>query len=195
MPPRIFGGIMYIIVGLGNPGREYAETYHNTGFRVLDILAQKHDICIDRNKCKALIGEGFIGGKKTILCKPQTYMNLSGESVVQLINWYKCEPEEMLIVYDDVDLPVGKVRFRTSGSAGTHNGMRNIVSLSGRSDFPRIRVGIGRPPEYMDLKDYVLSAAQNEDRQTMLEAMQKAASAVETYITDGTDAVRAFVGK
>ena len=194
MPLRFFGGYMYFIVGLGNPGREYAETFHNTGFRVIDILAQKHAISVERNKCKALIGEGCIGSRKIILCKPQTYMNLSGESIVQLLNWYKCEAEQILIVYDDIDLPLGKLRFRTNGSAGTHNGMRNIVALSGRNDFPRIRVGIGRPPEYMDLKDYVLSAGSNEDKPLIKEAIEKAAYTAEIFVTDGVDAVRNYLG-
>ena len=150
---------MFLVVGLGNPGRKYEHTRHNVGFDVVDILSQKYDIPLRKSRCKAITGEGVIAGQKVALALPQTYMNLSGESVVQLVNWYKPEMDQLLVCYDDVDLPDGKVRFRPSGSAGTHNGMRNIIYLLGRDDFPRMRVGTGRPPEHMDLKDYVLTVS------------------------------------
>ena len=152
---------MYVIVGLGNPGRKYEHTRHNVGFDVVDILAERHTIPCVRSRCKATVGEGMIGGERVVLAKPETYMNLSGESVVQLVNWYKIEPEQLIVVYDDVDLAAGKIRFRPSGSAGTHNGMRNIIYLYGKENFPRVRVGIGRPPEGWDLKDYVLTGYQS----------------------------------
>lgn len=187
---------MFVIVGLGNPGSKYDHTRHNVGFDIIDILSAKHNITVDKKKCKALVGEGVIGGKRAVLCKPQTFMNLSGESVVQLVNWYKPEYDQLIVLYDDVDLPDGKVRFRADGSAGTHNGMRNILQLLGRGDFPRIRVGIGRPPEKWDLKDYVLMRPENEEiRKAMLEGYQKAAEAVEVYLKDGLNAVRSFVGR
>ena len=189
------GGAMYVIVGLGNPERKYARTLHNMGFNVIDALAEKSGIAVERKRCKALVGEGMIGGKRAVLCKPQTYMNLSGESVVQLLNWYKCSDNELIVIYDDVDLPAGKLRFRAEGSAGTHNGMRNIVELTGKTSFPRFRVGVGRPPEYMDLADYVLSEGSKDDRPQIDEAVKKAAEAVEVYLKDGLDAVRSFVGK
>lgn len=187
---------MYIIVGLGNPGMEYRNTNHNMGFRVIDELARKHGITVEKSKCKALIGEGMIAGKKCVLAKPQTYMNLSGESVVQLISWYKPDTAaQLIVVYDDIDLPAGKLRFRADGSAGTHNGMRNIIALTGTMVFPRIRVGVGRPPEYMDLADYVLSKPSGEAAQAIDEAIKKAAEAAEKYIEEGLESVRRFVGK
>ena len=186
---------MLVIVGLGNPDSEYRDTLHNTGFRVIDALAGKHAIAIERKKCKALVGEGTIKGVRVALCKPQTYMNLSGESAVQLIHWYKCEMCDFLTVYDDIDLPLGTLRFRANGSAGTHNGMRNIVELTGSSDFPRLRVGIGRPPEYMDLKDYVLSKAKGDAAITLGGAIKQAAEALEAYISGGADQIRAFLSK
>lgn len=187
---------MYVIVGLGNPGAKYERTRHNVGFEIIDVLAQRNKISVDRNKCKAIVGEGFIGGQKAVLCKPQTFMNLSGESVVQLCNWYKPEYDQLIVLYDDVDLPDGKVRFRKEGSAGTHNGMRNIIQLLGRTDFPRIRVGIGRPPEKWDLKDYVLCRPETEEiNNLMKDGYLKAAQAVEVYLKEGLDAVRAFVGR
>ena len=147
---------MYVIVGLGNPGTKYQFTRHNTGFNVIEVLSQKLDIKLDKTKCKARLGEGRIGTERIVLAQPQTYMNLSGESVVELVNWYKCPLDHMVVVYDDIDLPAGKIRIRAKGSAGTHNGMRNIIYLLGRDDFPRVRVGIGRQPEGWDLADYVV---------------------------------------
>lgn len=182
---------MYLVIGLGNPGRKYEHTRHNAGFDVVDVLSQKYGIPIGKSRGKALTGEGMIRGEKVVLALPQTYMNLSGQSVTELINWYKPEPEQVIVIYDDVDLPDGKVRFRPSGSAGTHNGMRNIIELTGRSDFPRIRVGTGRPPEYMDLKDYVLSGYDTKElRQVMFDAFLLAADTVAEYIAGGTEAAR-----
>ena len=185
---------MFVIVGLGNPGREYEKTFHNTGFNVLDELSARSGIEISKKKCKALVGEGVIKGQRCVLCKPQTYMNLSGESVSQLLSWYKCEKTELIVVYDDIDLPFGKLRFRTEGSAGTHNGMRNIIAELGFSDFPRLRVGIGRPPEFMDLKDYVLSRPRAEQLEEGKKALETAAEAIETYLEFGADKTRVFVG-
>ena len=186
---------MYIIVGLGNPGDKYDRTNHNMGFSALDELASRHGIAIEKKKCKALVGEGSIGGERCVLCKPQTFMNLSGESVVQLLSWYKCEKDQLIVIYDDVDLPAGKVRFRAEGSAGTHNGMRNIVALTGRTNFPRFRIGIGRPPEYMDLADFVLSRPTGENEEAIKAAFKKTADAVEIYIKDGLEKTQVFVGK
>lgn len=185
---------MYVIVGLGNPGRKYAHTRHNVGFDVVDILSQKHHILMEKRRGKALVGEGLIGGKRVALCLPQTFMNLSGESVVQLVNWYKPEHDQLIVCYDDIDLPEGKLRFRTSGSAGTHNGMRNIIYLLGRDDFPRVRVGTGRPPEYMDLKDYVLTSYDTKAlRETMFDAYMRAADVITEYVKSGADGARRLI--
>ncbi len=185
---------MYVVVGLGNPGRKYEHTRHNVGFDVVDVLAQRNNITLARLRCKAVVGEGVISGQRVALALPQTYMNLSGESVVQLVNWYKPERDQLIVCFDDVDLPEGKLRFRPSGSAGTHNGMRNIIYLLGRDDFPRLRVGIGRPPEGWELKDYVLTGYRTAaDRQTMFDAFVAAAETVERLIEGGVDAARARV--
>ena len=185
---------MYVIVGLGNPGSKYEHTRHNVGFEIIDALARRNRISVERSKCKAIVGEGIIGGQRAVLCKPQTYMNLSGESVVQLCNWYKPEYDQLIVLFDDCDLPEGKVRFRPSGSAGTHNGMRNIIYLMGRDNFPRVRVGIGRPPEYMDLKDYVLQGYNTKElRQTMFDGYMLAADVIAEYIKTGADGARRWL--
>lgn len=185
---------MFLVVGLGNPGSKYEHTRHNVGFDVVDILSQKFDIPVRKSRCKAITGEGVINGQKVALALPQTFMNLSGESVVQLINWYKPEEGQLIVVYDDIDLPEGKVRFRPSGSAGTHNGMRNIIYLMGRDNFPRVRVGIGRPPEYMDLKDYVLQGYNTRElRQTMFDGYMLAADVIAEYIKAGADGARRWL--
>ena len=179
---------MKIIVGLGNPGGEYTHTRHNVGFDVLSILSQKENIPIKKLKCKALLGEGSIDGVRTVLCLPQTFMNLSGESVVALLQWFKCPPEDILIIHDDIDLPFGQVRVRSKGGAGTHNGMRNIVYLTGSDAFPRIRVGIGKQPEGWDLKDFVLSTYHtDEERKKAFDAYCLAADAAKCFVTSGID--------
>lgn len=185
---------MYLIVGLGNPGREYDHTRHNVGFDVVEILSQKLNIPVARTAMKSLIGEGFYNGQKIVLVKPQTYMNLSGTAVVELLNWYKCPIENLAVVYDDIDLPDGALRIRKSGSAGTHNGMRNIVYLTGSDQFPRFRVGTGSKPEGWDLKDWVLSHYQTEEeRKVMYTAFDNASEAILTWIREGMDAaMRSF---
>lgn len=173
---------MYLIVGLGNPGDKYRYTKHNAGFMVLDYFASEHNISISRLKHKALIGEGQIGQEKIILAKPQTFMNLSGESVLELMNWYKEDISKLIVVYDDIDLEPGRIRIRPEGSSGTHNGMKSIIYLMNTDKFPRIRVGIGRQPDYMDLADYVLSRFSDEEIPLMEEAVKKAALAVEEIV-------------
>ena len=187
---------MYLIVGLGNPGRKYMHTRHNVGFDVLEVLSQKQNIPIRKLRCKAVIGEGTIAGKKVVLAQPQTFMNLSGESIVQLVNFFKPEADQLIVCYDDVDLPEGKLRFRPNGSAGTHNGMRNIIYLLGRDNFPRLRVGIGRPPEGWDMKDWVLAGYDTQElRQTMFDAYMGAADVVAELIEHGVEPARQLVGK
>lgn len=156
---------MVIVVGLGNPEKRYEGTYHNVGFEVLDRVANKLGIAVNQNKCKALVGDGVFDGQKVLLAKPQTYMNLSGESVVLLKNKYK--DARIIVVVDDIDLPKGTIRYRQNGSAGTHNGLRSIVSFVGQ-DFERVKVGIGRDIS-LDLADYVLSKFDKESFEPILD--------------------------
>ena len=181
----------YIVVGLGNPEKKYEHTRHNVGFDVLQVLSQKLNTPLNKLRCKALTGEGRIGGERVVLAAPQTYMNLSGQSVVELLRWYKADAKHLIVVYDDVDLPQGRLRVRAGGSAGTHNGMRNIVYLTGRDDFPRVRIGIGKPEPGRDLAAYVLGKYPPEARQAMFDAFLRAADAVQAIVTDGAEAAMA----
>ena len=183
---------MHIIVGLGNPGKKYERTRHNMGFMVLDLLADKYGIKVDRLKFKALTGEGQIEGKKVLLVKPQTYMNLSGESVRDVMNFYKIPPEDLIVIYDDIDIPEGTLRIRPKGSAGTHNGMRNIIYLLGEDGFPRIRVGIGGERK-SDLVDYVIGRVTEKEADALWDALNKAAdAAADIVINDVTHAMQEF---
>lgn len=174
---------MFIIAGLGNPTLQYEGTRHNAGFDVIDTLAGKYNISVDGRKNRALIGKGIIEGKKVILAKPQTYMNLSGESLGGLVDYYKVDEEsEFLVVYDDISLDVGQLRIRKKGSAGGHNGMKNIISHLGTEVFPRIKVGVGEKPKKYDLADYVLSRFSKVERAIMEEGCQKAVEAVEMIL-------------
>jgi len=178
---------MYLIVGLGNPGDKYRYTKHNVGFMVLDYFASLHNINISKVKHKAVLGESLIGQEKVILAKPQTYMNLSGESVQELMDWYKEDISKLIVIYDDVDLPVGRIRIKPEGSSGTHNGMKSVIYLLNTDKFPRLRVGIGKQPEYMDLADYVLGRFKDEDIPLMEETIKKSALAVEEIIINGVN--------
>ena len=169
---------------------KYEHTRHNVGFDVIEVLSQKYDIPMHKLRCKAVVGEGTIRGQRVALCQPQTFMNLSGESVVQLCNWYKPEDDHLIVVFDDVDLPEGKLRFRTGGSAGTHNGMRNILYLSGSDRFPRVRVGVGAQPPEWDLKDWVLSSYHTEEeRKIMYDTFLRAADAALFFASHPIDLV------
>ena len=183
---------MYIIVGLGNPGKKYEHTRHNMGFLALDLLADKYGIKVDRLKFKALTGEGRIEGKKVLLVKPQTYMNLSGESVRDVMNFYKEPIENLIVIYDDIDIPEGTLRIRSKGSAGTHNGMRNIIYLLGEDGFPRIRVGIGGERK-SDLVNYVIGRVTEKEADALWEALNKAAeAAADIVINDITHAMQEY---
>lgn len=175
---------MFIVVGLGNPGREYARTRHNIGFMTLDVLADRFNIDIRRHNFKAVFGEGHIGGVKVVLAKPETYMNNSGFSVMELMNFYKCKHSELIVVYDDIDLPLGSIRIREKGSSGTHNGMKSIIYSLGYDDFPRVRVGIGRAGETENLVGHVLGAPGKEEAEQLAAAIKNAADAV-TLIVGG----------
>lgn len=169
---------MFLIVGLGNPTKQYEKTRHNIGFDVMDALADKYNISISENKHKALCGKGVIEGIKVVLAKPQTYMNLSGESVAELVNYYKLDPEsELIVVFDDISLEPGNIRIRKKGSAGGHNGIKNIIANLGSSVFPRIKVGVGEKPKGYDLADYVLGKFSKEDRVLMEEGYDLACEA------------------
>ena len=176
---------MFIIVGLGNPGREYQNTRHNIGFDVIDKLADRFSITVLEKKHKALIGKGVINGVKVILAKPQTYMNLSGESVRELIDYYKIDEEtQLIVIYDDISLDVGQLRIRKKGSAGGHNGIKSIIQHLGHDIFLRIKMGVGEKPSGYDLADYVLGHFKKEERVVMDESALTATKAVELMIVD-----------
>lgn len=178
---------MYLIVGLGNPTKQYEHTRHNTGFDCLDVLASRLAVKINRSSCKAFLGKGYLGKEKVILAKPQTFMNLSGQSVGALLYYYKIPVSHLIVIYDDSDLDAGKLRIRKSGSAGGHNGMKNIIQMIGTQDFTRIRVGIGHCPEQMDMVDFVLGHPVGEEKTKVSEAMERAADAVEDILANGVD--------
>lgn len=179
---------MFIIAGLGNPTLQYRGTRHNVGFDVIDTLADKYNIAVETRKSRALIGKGIIVGQKVLLVKPQTYMNLSGESIGELVSYYKVDEEqELLVIYDDVSLDVGQLRIRRKGSAGGHNGIKDIIRHLGTDVFPRIKIGVGEKPKGYDLADYVLGHFSREEREMMEEGYQKATEAVEMILAGELD--------
>lgn len=173
------------IVGLGNPGSNYEKTRHNVGFMMLDALAKRHGIRFGPSKCKALIGEGFIGSDKVVLIKPMTYMNLSGEAVRAYMDYYKASVEDMIVVYDDLDTEIGKIRLRYQGSAGGHNGIKSIIQHTGTQTFDRIRMGISRPEPGFAVVDYVLSAFPKKEKELLENMIERACDAAE-YSLDHT---------
>lgn len=173
---------MFLIVGLGNPGREYNNTRHNIGFDAIDVIADKYNIEVSRIKFKGVYGEGFVNGEKVILLKPTTYMNLSGESVREVMDFYKLSEEDILIIYDDVSLDVGRIRIREKGSAGGHNGIKSIIANIGTDVFSRIKVGVGKPQG--DLVKHVLGTFSKEDREDLNKVLEAVAMASETIIKD-----------
>lgn len=180
---------MYIIVGLGNPGREYAHTRHNVGFDTIDVLADTYRIDVDNKKFKGLYGKGIIEGQRVVLVKPQTYMNLSGECVREVTDFFKVdETSELIVIYDDISLEPGQLRVRKKGSAGGHNGIKNIISHLGTQEFLRVKVGVGEKPKGYDLADYVLGHFSKEERADVEDAMKRASDAVVSLMTEGADA-------
>lgn len=176
---------MFIIVGLGNPTKEYDGTRHNVGFQVIDALAEKYNISVTERKNRAFCGKGIIAGQKVILVKPQTYMNLSGESVRGLVDFYKIDVEsELIVIYDDVSLDVGQIRIRAKGSAGGHNGVKNLIQHLGTTEFPRIKVGVGEKPKEYDLADYVLGHFTKDEQENMKESYAHAIHGVELMLQD-----------
>lgn len=179
---------MFIIAGLGNPKKEYDNTRHNIGFETIDVLADKYHISVMDIKNKAMTGKGIINGQKVILAKPLTFMNLSGESIRPLADYYKIDVEtELIILSDDISLPPGQIRIRKRGSAGGHNGLKNIIQHLGSEDFQRIRIGVGEKPKGYDLADYVLGHFSKEERPLMQEGIEKAICAIELMLTGNTD--------
>ena len=180
---------MFLIVGLGNPEKKYDKTRHNIGFDTIDALADKYNISMNEKKHKALCGTGVIDGVKVLLAKPQTYMNLSGESVRELVNYYKVDPEsELIVVYDDISLAPGQIRIRKKGSAGGHNGIKNIIANLGTDRFMRVKVGVGEKPKNWDLADYVLSPFTKDERPLVNLAIEHAAKAIEQMLNGDVDA-------
>ena len=174
-----------LVVGLGNPGRKYAQNRHNAGFHCLDRLAEKHHLAFDARRDKALLALGRIGGRRVILAKPQTFMNDSGQAVGALARFYKVPPGDVFVIYDDLDLPQGVIRVRPRGSSGGHRGLTSIVEHLGTREFPRLRVGIGRPPGRMDPKAYVLQDFDAREQETMDEVYERVLGAVEAVIQEG----------
>ena len=175
---------MNVIVGLGNPGKKYENTRHNIGFAAIDYIAEKEGININTGKHKALVGSGYIDGVKVLLVKPQTFMNLSGESLRPIMDFYKLEPEDFLVIFDDIDLDVGRIRIRRKGSAGGHNGIKSIISHLGSMEFPRIKIGVGAKPPGYDLADYVLGHFSKADQEILQERFEDVYDAVKLIVGD-----------
>lgn len=179
---------MYIIVGLGNPDKQYEGTRHNVGFDVIDAIADKYNIDVTERKHRAFCGKGLVAGQRVILVKPQTYMNLSGESVRSVLDFYKVDEEsELIVIFDDVSLAVGQLRIRKKGSAGGHNGIKNIIQHLGHNVFQRIKVGVGEKPKEYDLADYVLGHFSKEDKEQMKDGYKRAVEAVEMLVMGDID--------
>ena len=179
-------GSRYLIAGLGNPGKEHRQNRHNIGFMAVDRLADQFEISMSRAQSKAVVGNGRIAGEQVILAKPQTYMNRSGDSIGPLVNYYHIPLENVLVIYDELDLPFGALRLRPEGGSGGHNGMKSIINHLGQG-FPRMRLGIGRPPRRMEPADYVLQDFRGAEIEVADVLLTEAVSAVETYLSEGID--------
>ena len=178
---------MYLIVGLGNPEEEYGQTRHNMGFDTINKIAEKYNIKLNKNKFHGIYENTTIENKKVILLKPQTYMNLSGISIKEIMNFYKIEKENILIIYDDMDIEPGKIKIRKKGSSGGHNGLKSIIENIGTEEFNRIRIGIGRPTHEQDKINYVIGAISKEEQEKLQKGIEKAAEAVEEILKNGID--------
>lgn len=189
--------IMYVIAGLGNPDKKYEKTRHNVGFDVIDAMAKRYNIELTEKKHRALCGSGYIAGQKVLLVKPQTYMNLSGESIQAVLNFYKLDAgSDLLVIYDDINLAPGRIRVRAKGSAGGHNGIKNIIAVTGTQEFARIRIGVGEKPQGWDLADYVLGRFSKEERALVEDAFADALEAAEMILKDNlSGAMNQFNGK
>jgi len=177
-----------MIVGLGNPGREYTKNRHNVGYQIVDLLAKAHGLRFDKRRGKARLALGSIGEQRVILVKPRTFMNESGRAVAPVARFYQVEPADMLVIFDDLDLPIGRIRLRPEGGTGGHRGTASIIEMLGQSDFPRLRVGIDRPPGKMDPVAYVLQDFSAEQEEVMAEVRERAVAAVECWLAEGIEA-------
>lgn len=181
---------LFLVVGLGNPGEKYLKTRHNVGFRVVDVLANKLSVLVKENKFKGLYALANLNEHKIILNKPQTYMNLSGEAVAPLLRWYKIPPERMIVIYDDLDLPLGKIRIRGKGGAGGHKGILSIINNLGTQDFPRIKIGVGRPENVnYDTADWVLGQFSKQEEEIMTKSFDLAVESIEDFVNNGLEGV------
>ncbi len=178
---------MFLIVGLGNPEEDYSKTRHNMGFNVINKIAEEYKIEISKKKFDGLVGEGFIENNKVILLKPQTFMNLSGKSIIQVVNFYKIPMENIIVIYDDIDTDIGSIRIRKKGSAGTHNGMKSVINELQTEEFARIRVGIGHPKFKQDMINYVIGAIPEDEVKILDEGTTKGKEAVISIMKDGID--------
>lgn len=186
---------MHIIIGLGNPTVQYQETRHNVGWQAITRLSDDYKIPLDLKKHKALCGKGYIEGEKVILAQPLTYMNLSGESVRELLDFYKATPADIIVIYDDISLAVGQLRIRKKGSAGGHNGMKSILAHLGTDEFPRIKIGVGDKPKGWDLADYVLSRFQGEEQESIKQAIKDTSEACKSILTLGLDSAMNYYNR
>ena len=178
---------MYLIVGLGNPEEEYGKTRHNMGFNVINKLSNKYRIEVNKKKFDGLCGDGMIEGEKVILLKPQTYMNLSGKSIIQVVNFYKIPLENIIVIYDDIDIEPGLIRIRKKGSSGSHNGMKSVIAELGSGEFMRVRVGIGKPKYDGDMINYVIGAVPEEEQKELENGVERAKEAVIEILRSGID--------
>ncbi|EST51748.1 peptidyl-tRNA hydrolase [Brevibacillus panacihumi W25] len=175
---------MKVVIGLGNPGKKYEDTRHNAGFMAIDKISENWGIPVSSNKFRALIGEGRAQGEKVLLVKPQTYMNLSGESIAEILRFYKLTPDDLVVIFDDLDLPTGQLRLREKGSAGGHNGIKSMIQHLGTQEFKRIKVGIGRPEPGRSVSDYVLQSFPSGERKEIDEAVSRAADAADMWVRE-----------
>ena len=184
---------MYLIVGLGNPEPEYSKTRHNMGFDVINKIATKYNIKVEKKGFNSLYGTGIIENEKVILCKPQTYMNLSGEAIIQIVNYYKIDPKNVIIIYDDIDIEPGVVKLRKKGGAGSHNGMKSVVENLKTTEFPHVRIGTGKPLIKSDLINYVIGKVSDENYEILLKGINIGLEAVEEILKNGIDRARNYI--
>ena len=184
---------MYLIVGLGNPEPEYSKTRHNMGFDVINKIATKYNIKVEKKGFNSLYGTGIIENEKVILCKPQTYMNLSGEAIIQFVNYYKIEPKNVIIIYDDIDIEPGVIKLRKKGGAGSHNGMKSVVENLKTTEFPQVRIGTGKPLIKSDLINYVIGKVSDENYEILLKGINIGLEAVEEILKNGIDRAMNYI--